>query len=191
MRGLGADDPPGTLDLVQAVLESAVLQRERLLLGRPSDRPLELHTLERLGDEVVGSLLHRLDRVLHGPVAGDNDHLDVGSDGPGRFQQFLAAELRHLEVHQHNVDLARPEPIQTGLAVIGQHHLVSEFLQRPGECLSDRLVVVHHQDTEPGLVGRSSRAPHLCRRKRQPEGGPVPEVTLADEGAAMLHNDLA
>jgi hypothetical protein len=72
-------------------LERAVLGDERLPLRRLAHALDDRHALERLLDEVVRALAHRLHRGLHRAVGGHHHHLGVGRELLQRAQQLEAA----------------------------------------------------------------------------------------------------
>ena len=93
-RGLGRRDPAHQLEhplhrrrlADQAVEAEAPLQlgaqlevvaHQRALLERALDDDVDLVDLERLGQVVVGAVLHRRDRGLGRGEGGDHDHLRV------------------------------------------------------------------------------------------------------------------
>jgi len=123
---------------------------ERAALQRLAHHAEELGALQRLGEEVDGAILHGTHRFLHRPEGGEDDHVHVGSNGLGLFQELEAGEAGHLQVGEEEIDAALAQPIEGGLAVLGQHHSVSLAAERALETLAHRGVVVGYQ--QHGLV---------------------------------------
>ena len=144
-RGTGPDHVALPQQVVQALLQRAVLGDQVTALERLAHDLGELGALEGLGEEVGGAVLHRPHRLLDGAEGGEQDHVDVGSDRLGLAQQLEAGEPGHLEVGEHQVHPARLQPLERGEAVGGQHHRVALAGQRALEALAHRGVVVGHQ----------------------------------------------
>jgi len=103
-----ADDLAAPL-LVELGTEGAVLDEERLLVERVLDDADDVRTLERLGDEVVGAFLHRLDGGLDGAVGGHQHHLALGGDGARGLEEVHPAHARHHEIGEEHRDTVAPE----------------------------------------------------------------------------------
>ena len=67
------DQPVDPVSLFELRAEVRVLGFQPPLLERGSQHVEQRVELERLGDEVGGTLLDRFDRILHGAVPGDHD----------------------------------------------------------------------------------------------------------------------
>ena len=134
--------------------QRAVLLHQRPLLERLADDAHQVGALERLGHEVVGALLHRLDRVLDRAVGGHQHHLGLGRDALARAQQVHARHPRHHQVGQQHRDRLAPDDVQRLAArARGQHaqrFALQDLLQR----IDDRGLVVHDQDRRGALRRR-------------------------------------
>jgi hypothetical protein len=144
-RRAGPDHRPLAEQVVQPLLQRPVLLDQVSPLERLVDELDELLATERLGEEVVGAVLHRLHRFLHGPEGGQEDDVDVGGDRLGRPQQLEAGEPRHLEVGDDQVDAAALNALEGGAAVGGQQHPVALPGERALEALAQPRIVVGDQ----------------------------------------------
>ena len=92
--------------------QGAVLGHQRGLLQRLAHALDHRLPLERLGDEVVGPLLHGGDGRLDGAVGGHQHHLDLRRHGLERAQQRLAAHPRHHQVGDHHRGALAPRHLE-------------------------------------------------------------------------------
>jgi len=128
-------------------------------LERASHRLLEVIRIERLGDEVPRAGAHRANCGRHVTVGGDDDH-------HGRRRRELGedaepVDIRHREVEQHEV---RREPFdrsERGAAIFGHIDVVPGRDQTVAHDLTDRAVVVCHQDAchQFSTIGSLRRVP--------------------------------
>ncbi len=126
--------------------------------------------LDRLLDEAVRAGLHRLDRLRHAAVAGDDDHFGLGI---GLLE--LAEQLEPVRVRQHHVghdDVGLPG-LEDLLAPGADHRgpdLVALVLEQDLQPLDHRRLVVDRQDSAL-LLGRhhwfSLARPGLRSRDRR------------------------
>jgi len=79
-RGARADHLSLGANVFQLLLERLVLLDQVAPLEGLVDELQQLLAPERLGEEVVGAVLHRLDRFLDGAERRQQDHVDVGPD---------------------------------------------------------------------------------------------------------------
>jgi hypothetical protein len=154
--GAGADDRALPEQIVQALLQRLVLLDQLAPLQRLVDQLDELLAAEGLGQEVVGTVLHRLDRFLDGAEGGEEDDVDIGRDGLGRAQQLQAGEPRHLEIGHDEIDAAALEPFQRRPPVGGEHDAVALAAHRALEALPESEIVVGNE--QRGRL-RQRRAP--------------------------------
>ena len=125
----------GPAQVLEVVLDAP--QLERLL-----DLDLHLLDLERLLHVVEGPDLHRLDGGVH---RAERRHQD---DGRRRVQRARRAEdvhavaPAHLEVAQHDVEVAVVQPLDGGVAVRGFLDFVFGFREAPGEPAPEGVVIV-------------------------------------------------
>lgn len=85
-----ADDPVEPELLLQARAQGAVVPGQLADLQCPGDHDLQLLIVDRLGDVVIGALLHRLDGRLHGSISRDDEDWYVGYLLAGGFQYLHA-----------------------------------------------------------------------------------------------------
>ncbi len=98
------DEVEADLALLLGQLARLLAQDE--LAGRLAQRVAQLLRGERLGEEVVGAELGRLDRGLEGRVGRDHDGQDRTALRAHGVEDVHAADARQLEVEQQQVDLA-------------------------------------------------------------------------------------
>src|SRR5512139_2252728 len=114
-------------------------------------------------------------------VAGREDDAHAGVDLPEPAEGLLAAQPRHREVEQHDVD-AVPVRVEEGdapRAVFGAQHLEPLLLEDLADHVPDRLFVVDEEDPRlPPSRRRGRRGPGdgrlSARREEDPEGRPPP-----------------
>ena len=129
------------------------------MLERLADDPEQLGALERLGQEVDGAILHRLDGFLDRAERRQQDHVHVGRHGLDLPQELEPGETGHLEVRQHEVDAAGAEPLEGGGAVGGQDHGVPLAGQHALEALAHgRIVVGDEEGRGDGRAGGLAHA---------------------------------
>jgi hypothetical protein len=122
--------------------------------------------VDRLGEEVRGPALHRLDRELDGAVRGDEDHRPIPARAPDHAQQVEARGVRQNHVGEHGVRIERGDSPLGRAAVGGGRHLEPERLESFAQDLAHGFFVVHDEDLErsghePPAVIR--RAPGIRR----------------------------
>ena len=149
-------------DVAEAELVLDLLLQQQVLAEQvaPLDRALELGEqgvgVDRLLGELEGARLHRLDRLLHRAVTGDDDDLGVG-------MRLLepAQQLEPVDVGQHHVgddDVGLPG-LEDLLAARADHRgpdLVALVLEQDLQPLDDRRLVVDRE--HPVLLLRRHRS---------------------------------
>ena len=105
----------------------------------------QLVELERLGDEVGGALLDRVDRVLHRAEAGDDDRDDVRVALERGVEHRAAVDARQPEVRDDDVEGELGEPRQRLFAVRGLLDDEAVVGQPLGDGLPQRRLVVDEQ----------------------------------------------
>ena len=113
---------------------------------RLGDDRLELPVIERLGEEIEGARLHRLDRAVDPAMGSDHDHRHVGVPRDDLAQEGQAVHARHDQVGHNHI---RAVALQSGdglLPVPTDGHLVPFALQRGREDFPETLLVVHDED---------------------------------------------
>ncbi len=124
-------------------------------VGGATDQDLEVGGGERLGEVVPGAGAERLDAAGDAGVAGHDDHDGVAMVLEGGAEQVDAAHLRHVEVHQHDVELAALDRLERFLAAADDGQVEAVHLEHAGAGLAEGPLVVHHQDPDARLdVGR-------------------------------------
>ena len=118
----------------------------------------QLVPVERLPDEVVRPLLHRLHRRFHVPEGGDDEHGGILRLRPDAAQHLDPGNPRHLDIRDHQVELLRREGGKPFHSVGGGFHLAPCLPQVEQGNLPSRPVVV---DEENASGHRSSVSPHV------------------------------
>ena len=132
--------------------QRAVLLHQRALLERLAHRAHHVGALDRLGDEVVGPLLHGLDRVLDGAVGGHQDGLGLGRDAPARLEQIDPRHARHHQIGQQHRDRLAPQDLQRLAAAAPRSARAATPSRRSWQRIDDARLVVHHQNRGQGLA---------------------------------------
>ena len=136
----------GLLGPRQPGAELLVFQHQPPLVDRLLHALEHRVPLERLGEEVIGAVLHRRDRRLHRPVRGHQDHFRVGRDGAHGAQQLLPAHGRHHQIGEHHVDGLRAQPLHRLLAAAGEEDAIALAREDPVERIEVCLFVVDDED---------------------------------------------
>ena len=172
LHGLAVDGhaPQLTVQRDVADVEAAL---DDAAVGAPQHRPdprAQLGEPERLGDVVVGAGLEPLDGVGLGVQRGqhdDRDHVAAVAQQPGHV--VARRPLAQRDVEQHDVVGAVGGGAQRRVSVGHGGHVMALPLERAGEHVAQRLVVIDEQDVErrgggherersvPGRAGRPGR----------------------------------
>src|SRR5262249_7949787 len=136
------DDGALPQQIVEALLQQLVLPDQLAALERLVDELEQLLAPERLGEEVVGAILHCLDGLLDGAERGEEDDVHVGRDGFRGAQQLEPREARHLQIGEDQIDGAALQPLERGTAVGGEEHAIAFTRQRALETFAQAWIVV-------------------------------------------------
>jgi len=109
------------------------------------DREGELVDLERLGHEVVGARADRLDGELHRAERRDQDDRQLGPELEHAAAQLHAADVLHVDVADHDVDLVVLEDRERLRAGAGGERVEAAAAQAGGEQVPHALVIVDDQ----------------------------------------------
>jgi hypothetical protein len=123
-----------------------------------------VRALERLGDEVVRALLHRVDRGLDRPVGRHQHDLGLGRERLARAQQIHAGGLRHHQIGEQDVDAVLAQQIEAGVAVGRREHGDALAPEDLGQRFDDRGLIVHDED-DPRVGGRAVELARLVGRR--------------------------
>ena len=146
-------------DVAEAELPFELLLEQQVLADAvaPLDRPLQHRQqrvgLDRLLDEAVRARLHRLDRLRHAAVAGDDDDLGVGVDLLELAQQLEAVDVRQHHVGDDDVGLPGLEDLLAAGADHRRPDFVPLVLEQDLQPLDHRGLVV---DGEHAISSSSS-----------------------------------
>jgi hypothetical protein len=105
---------------------------------------------ERLLDEVVRALAHRLDRRLDGAERRHHQHHHRGIVRLHPLRHLDAVEPVHLEVGDDDIGALHLEAGDALEAVAEAEHVVARLLERDERALPQRVVVVDDQHSRHG-----------------------------------------
>ena len=128
-------------------------------MGRPADEQLQMRRREWLGEIVPGPCAQRFDAAGYARITRhyQYDHVLMGFDGG--FQDLHARDRRHVEVHQHHVELAPLQQVNGFFTAAGGGDYMAIHLQHRRAAISERPIVVDHEDAEPvSIIGNSGRS---------------------------------
>ncbi len=147
--GAAADHGALGPEVFELLLECAVLLDQRASLERLADDLQQLLAAERLGDEVVGAVLHRVDGFFDRAERGEEDHVDVRRQGLGRAEQLDAGEPGHLEIAEDQVETPTLDAVERGAAVGREHDAIAGAGQRALQAFAQSGVVVGDEERRP------------------------------------------
>ena len=141
-----ADDVGKLMPFLQLLLHSSMLKHQ--FPGRQSalhqkGQPIHVH---RFCEVIVGAVLHRSNGILDGPVSGKDDDRQVRGHHRSLLQYFLPREIRHLQVCNHQVNIAPVQGLDRLFAVTGQAYFVAVQLEHFSKTFPDVLLIIHNQD---------------------------------------------
>ena len=139
---LGGD--PLLAEAAVFVLELAVLLREGLRLEGAVEDGVEVVEVDGLREEVVGTLLHRLDGRFDAAVGREEDADGLRVLRADGLEEIEAVHAGHADVREHDFDVAVGEFVHRHLGV-GREADVETELQRALESLARVAVVVYNQ----------------------------------------------
>lgn len=164
-----ADEGPETGAVVEAGLEGAGLTPLRHVFRRGLEESPQLAVVQRFGQEVLRTALHRLDGGVDAPVGGDEDDRParvVALEAPEEVEPGGAGED---DVGDDEVGRAAPDR-GVGLVRVGcGDDVVAPVLDAHGEDLADRGLVVDHEDGQ-ALLGHDSGGQAKVLEGRVPLG---------------------
>ena len=140
-----ADDVPEAELPFELLLEQQVLADQVAALDRALEHRQQRVGLDRLLDEAVRPRLHRLDRLDHAAVAGDDDDLGVGVDLLELPQQLEAVGVRQHHVGHDDVGLPGLEDLLAARADHRGPDFVALVLEQDLEPLDHRRLVVDRE----------------------------------------------
>ena len=121
------------------------LTRSRRSIARSEHRQQRVG-LDRLLDETVGARLHRLDRLRHAAVAGDDDHFGVGVGLLEPAQQLQPVDIGQQHVGDDDVGLPGLEDFLAARADHRGADFIALVLEQDLQPLDHRRLVVDRQD---------------------------------------------
>ncbi len=160
--------------LVGVLREQLQLSLQSFSLQCLANHDVEVIRVDGLGDEVVGSLLHRLDRRFHGAMGGDDDDRNADRFLAQRAKHLDPAHLGHSQVQQHQVRHVAPDCRQSLLAVAGRGHVACQWT-KPGleEPARGRVVINDQHPRRASFHDRLSSESSPRRREARRDGIPV------------------
>ena len=147
VHGGGVAEQAARLLLPLQLAAQLAVGKGQLALGqRALDQQAQPLQVDRLLQEVVGAVAHRLHGNLHGRVAGEDDHPHGRVAFGDLLEKLVAGQARHAQIGDHEVDLLVGQHAQRLPAVRRRHHGVTVELQRPAQPFADVPLVVDDQD---------------------------------------------
>ena len=153
-----ADDVVEARGVPDRPLEQDVLLAEPPLFEPVGEDDLQLLDLERLDDVVQGAHLEGLDRLLDAPVGRDHDHRRERMQLLRSGQDLHPVHVRHLDVADEGVILARLDEVEHLGGPRVQSDPVAFLLEHDAEELEDALLVVDDQEAHHGRASFSFAA---------------------------------
>ena len=153
---VGADQVLDPEAAPQLLAQPAVLVHQARALERALDGQEEDVAVEGLGEVVEGSLAHRLDRRVDGPVGGHEHDARPRLLALDGLEEGDPGEIRHLEVGEDHVDGLASQGGQGGAPARRRDDLVPFRAEDQAEDLQLGSLVVDHED--PRLHARASCA---------------------------------
>ena len=144
-RRAGPDDLVELVDVVLRAAEVIELVPQALHFQRLLDLDLHLLDLERLLHVVEGAGLHRLDRGVDRAERGHQDHRGGRVHRPRRAQHVHAVAAAHLEVAQHDVEVAVVQTLDRGVAVRRLLDFVPGVGQPADQPAAQRIVIIGNE----------------------------------------------
>ena len=126
------------------------------LLERLLDVDFQLGEMERLGEVVVGAMLHRLDGGLDAAVGGEHDGFELRLTFLELLQELDAVHARHVQVEQGDVAAGR-QHLQCFFAGAGRRDVQALLLKALAKRLPQLLVVIDDQQADGGVRGCHGR----------------------------------
>lgn len=139
--------------LVDLALELGVRATQTDGLERAREARAQLAEVDRFREVVGGALAHGVDGGAHGFVPGHEQDGGIRLQPDGLLQELDAGAVGHHQIGQHRVEGLLRELRDACLAGVRDRHAISVHLERIGERLGVRLVVIDDQDAF-GLVLR-------------------------------------
>ena len=127
-------------------LQDDLLLLELLLVEDSVDDDLQHVQLERFLKVVVAAVLHGLDGRLHGPMAGHDDHLGLGTVFLDGREQLQAVDVRHLDVGENDLVGLVLDPLQGRQPVVHDVDLVADLREVLPDDLQYGAIVVHEEN---------------------------------------------
>jgi len=131
--------------LLELRAQVRVLRCETTLLDRLLEDMGQLVELKWLGDEIRGAALDRVDRILHGAVAGNHDGDDPWITLAGRFDDACAIDTGQAKVGDDDIEGELIEVFQRPLAGVRLNDLESALRQPLGHQAAQRRLVIDEQ----------------------------------------------
>jgi hypothetical protein len=153
-RLAAADDVRELMRQTKRSLQQHVLLTQLPVLDLLPDFHLEQVDVERLAQVVARAESHRFDRCFRGCERGDHDPQNVLVDLFRGTQHIDAAQIRHLDVGDQQIDRLTLQRIDCRTAVVRQHDLVAFPPQDNRQQFAHRSLIVDHENARRSADGR-------------------------------------
>ncbi len=138
----GADDAIEIVNIVLRVSQVIELVAHPPHLERLLDLHFHLFDLERLLHVVERADLHRFNGCVHRTERRHQDDRGRGVQGLGRPKHIEAVAATHLEVAQHEIEMAFVQTLDCLVSVGGLFHFMAGSRQGPGKSASKGIVII-------------------------------------------------
>jgi len=159
-EGRDADQGDGVavaMLLQHLLAELAGLPTHHDRVGSAADQDLEVGRAEGLGEIIPGSGAQRLDAGSDARVAGHHDDDGVLILLERGAQDLEAGHLRHVEIDEHDIELAALEELAGFFAPSGQRNGEAIHLKHAGAAFPQGPLIVDEQDPDVGFDFRRNR----------------------------------
>ena len=116
--------------------------------SRAIDDDAQLIRLERLGDKVIGPLLHGRDGRFDRGVTGDDDNQYPLIHLTDVLENLHAVHTGHLQVEQHDGGMDLLDDFQCHIAAVGGVDNEADALENSLRAFPNVPLIVHHQNTD-------------------------------------------
>ena len=117
--------------------------------------------VERFGDIIQSSELHRIDRALDRPVRCDHNHAEAGVNLFSSFQQFYAVDIRHYQITDKDINGIVCCQYFLGFSTVLSHPDGVSFLGKDGFQDPSNIGFVIYNEYVCGLFTHIGIIPHL------------------------------
>ena len=157
-QAAAADDAGQAVALFELLTQVGVLGAQPALLERRLEHVQQLLELERLADEVGGTALDGIDRVLDGAVAGHDDADDPRITSQRGVEHLAAVDAGQAQIRNQDVEGKALQLVERLLTGRGLGDCKPLFREAFGDHRTQGIFVVDEEEMDGfGQAGRSRR----------------------------------